>query len=79
MTDNAIQQLSAQFHRTKPFKLGTAKVGTQAKGACFHCGDNGHMLRNCSLFTKAVERIRKNPGQFGLMLSLGNSYRPKDN
>ena len=79
MTDNAIQQLSAQFHRTEPFKLGNVKVGNQAKGACFHCGENGHMLRNCTLFTKAVERIRKNPGQFGLMLSLANSYRPRDN
>ena len=72
MTDNAIQQLSAQFHHADPFKLNASKIGSNAKNGCYHCGKEGHMLRNCILFSKAIERIKKNPTQFGLIVSFAN-------
>ena len=42
------------------------KRGPGSKPICFHCGKEGHILRDCELHTKSVERILKNPGAWGL-------------
>ena len=74
MSDRQIQQLSAHIHRTEPFPMLDKTGNNAAKGACFHCGKDGHLLRACPMFSDAIARIKKNPGHFGLHLAMSRSY-----
>ena len=70
LTDKNIHQMSALLHKTTPFALRKPGVGSAKPGACFHCGETGHLIRNCTTFQNAVQRIRRNPEQYGFVLAM---------
>ena len=71
LTDARIHQLSAFLHKTEPFPL--KKNENKSSGGCFHCGETGHMIRACKLFTDAVQRIKRQPGMYGLALAASSA------
>lgn len=79
LTDKSIHQMSALLHRTTPFALKKPGVGSAKPGACFHCGESGHLIRNCTTFQNAVQRIRRNPEQYGFALAMSQTSSPQWN
>ena len=40
--------------------------GPSKEITCYHCEQKGHVVNECPLYQKAIERVRKNPGKFHL-------------
>ena len=49
-----------------------ALSGPRPKTKCFHCQDPAHMVNACPLLNRALERVKKNPQNFGLAWAPGH-------
>ena len=43
---------------------GPSKPGV----TCYHCDQKGHVVNECPLYQKAIDRVRKDPGKFHLQV-----------
>ena len=52
--------------------ISTPKPGFSRKQLkCYHCGKDGHVVNECSLNQKTIDRIRADPGKYNMQLLPG--------
>ncbi len=65
--DPILQELSSEINSMSLNRATTpAPPGSSTGMKCFHCDSPTHVIRNCRLYTKAIDRVKKNPKAFGI-------------